>query len=56
MFKAIKTTIGLMIHELKEQKLKFQYIRAYKNMPETEDEIMTACNFSVEALADEPWE
>ena len=55
MFRATKTAISLLIRKLKKQRLRLQYIRAYKNMPETEDEIISAYNSAVEALADEPW-
>jgi hypothetical protein len=56
MFKLIKTTISLLLHKLEKQKRNRTYIRAYKSMPETEDEIITANQSAVEAFADNPWE
>jgi len=48
--------VELLIRERKNQEMSEQYIRAYQEIPETEDEIMFAGQTSTEALAGEPWE
>jgi metal-responsive CopG/Arc/MetJ family transcriptional regulator len=47
--------VELLIHERKNKEMSEQYIRAYQEMPETEDEIKFANQTSSESLAGEPW-
>jgi len=46
----------MMLRRRREQELNRQYIRAYKKIPETKEEVEAAWQASSAILAEEPWE
>ncbi len=46
----------MMLRRRREQEMSKQYIRAYKKMPETKEEVEAAWHASSAILAEEPWE
>lgn len=48
--------VELLMREKKKREMNEKYIRAYQDMPETEEEISIANHSAIEALSGEPWE
>ncbi len=46
----------MMLRRRREQELNRQYIRAYKKIPETKEEVEAAWQASSAILTEEPWE
>ena len=50
-----RRAVDLLLHQQKERKLSEQYIRAYRQLPDTEEEIDAARRATSSILAKEPW-
>ncbi len=50
-----RRAIEMLLHRRQEEEHIKQYIRGYKEMPETEEEIAAADQAAVSILAQEPW-
>lgn len=46
----------MLLRRLREQEMNQQYVRAYQQMPETEEEVEAARRAAANILAEEPWE
>jgi len=51
----IRRAIELLLRQRKEQELSEQYIQAYRQMPETEEEVKAARQAAISILAEESW-
>jgi len=50
-----RRAIELLLRQRKEQELSEQYIQAYRQMPETEEEVKAARQAAISILAEESW-
>lgn len=51
-----RRAVEALLRRQQEQEMSEQYIRAYQQIPETEDEIEAARHAATDILAKEPWE
>jgi metal-responsive CopG/Arc/MetJ family transcriptional regulator len=51
-----RRAVELLLRQRKEQEMSEQYIRAYQQVPETEEEIDAARHAASTILAEEPWQ
>jgi len=50
-----RRAVGLLLRQRKEREMSKQYVRAYQQMPETEEEVPAARRAASTILAKEPW-
>ena len=50
-----RRAVDLLLRQQKERKMSEQYIRAYQQLPETEEEIDAARRAASSILTEEPW-
>jgi metal-responsive CopG/Arc/MetJ family transcriptional regulator len=50
-----RRAVELLLRQQKEQKMSEQYIRAYQQIPETNEEVAAARHAATTILAEEPW-
>ena len=50
-----RRAVNLLLRQQKERKLSEQYIHAYQQLPETEEEVDAARRAASSILAEEPW-
>ena len=50
-----RRAVDLLLRQRKEREMSAQYIRAYQDMPETEEEVEAARRAAGSILAEEPW-
>ena len=50
-----RRAVNMLLHQQKERKLSEQYIHAYQQLPETEEEVDAARRAASSILAEEPW-
>jgi len=51
-----RRAVELLLRQQKEQKMSEQYIRAYQQIPETNEEVAAARHAATTILAEEPWQ
>jgi metal-responsive CopG/Arc/MetJ family transcriptional regulator len=51
-----RRAVELLLRQRKEREMSEQYIRAYQQVPETEEEIAAARRAASAVLAEEPWQ
>ena len=51
-----RRAVELLLRQQKEQKMSEQYIRAYQQIPETNEEVAAARHAATIILAEEPWQ
>ena len=51
-----RRAVELLLRQRKEREMSEQYIRAYQQVPETEEEIAAARRAASTILAEEPWQ
>ena len=51
-----RRAVDLLLRQRKEREMSEQYIRAYQEMPETEEEVAAARRAVSSILAEEPWQ
>jgi metal-responsive CopG/Arc/MetJ family transcriptional regulator len=51
-----RRAVELLLRQRKEREMSEQYIRAYQQVPETEEEIAAARHAASTILAEEPWQ
>jgi len=51
-----RRAVELLLRQQKEQKMSEQYICAYQQMPETNEEVAAARHAATIILAEEPWQ
>ena len=51
-----RRAVTALLKQKREQELDKQYVRAYREMPETREEIEAWSGLGLEALAQEPWD
>jgi metal-responsive CopG/Arc/MetJ family transcriptional regulator len=51
-----RRAVELLLRQRKEREMSEQYIRAYQQVPETEEEIVAARHAASTILAEEPWQ
>ena len=50
-----RRAVELLLRQQKEQKMSEQYIRAYQQIPETNEEVAAARHAATTILTEEPW-
>ena len=50
-----RRAVELLLRQRKEMELSERYVRAYQDMPETQEEVTTARRAAGSILAEEPW-
>ena len=51
-----RRAVELLLRQQKEQKMSEQYIRAYQQIPETNEEVAAARHAATIILAEKPWQ
>ncbi len=51
-----RRAVELLLRQQKEKKMSEQYIRAYQQIPETNEEVAAARHAATTILAEEPWQ
>ena len=51
-----RRAVDLLLRQRKEREMSEQYIQAYQEMPETEEEVAAARRAASTILAEEPWD
>ena len=51
-----RRAVELLLRQQKEQKMSEQYVRAYQQIPETNEEVAAARHAATIILAEEPWQ